>query len=175
MKASNPWRRWCQLFGIPRDQELVETFNCTRNQSAVPKHGQLYVFENYICFYSNLFGKEVKWVVKSTDVKALRRVKKIMGQRIMIKTADEELLFGGFNKCSRAFSCLAKVCNVSVSSAASSCCNLIHAQSVSCRPTPGIIRAMTEPRVKKRFINNIGLEEENKRVRMSKRNTKLLI
>jgi len=152
MKTSKPkWRRWCQIFGIPRDQALVETFNCTFNQSAVPKHGQLYVFEGYICFYSNLFGKEVKLVVKNTNVQVLRRVKRFIGQRIMIKTADEELLFGGFNKCTLAFNCLSQVCNVSMSSSSSSCGNIVQAQAMSSRSATGILRSTSAPFAKKLF------------------------
>jgi len=132
------------------------------------------VFEGYIGFYSNLFGKEVKWVVRSTDVKALQRVKTFMGQRIMIKTADEELMFGGFKKCTRAFNCLSKVCNVSVSSATNSCSNLVHAQAVCSRPKPGLIRAVSEPACKTQFINTPS-KEEHKNSHTSNRTKKMYI
>jgi len=105
-------RKWKRLFKIPHDEELVGNFNCTRHDnSVVPKHGILYIFQRHIAFYSNLFGKETKWITSASDVKSLHKTKTFIGQRIKINNSDGEAIFGGFKKCGQVFSKLSDVVN----------------------------------------------------------------
>ena len=45
----------CDLFKIPRNEMIFDDFGCSL-QSTILFHGRMFVFENFICFYSTMFG-----------------------------------------------------------------------------------------------------------------------
>ena len=54
-RAKSKNREYCQLFGLPASEELVEEYNCAL-QRKILLQGKMYVFSSYVCFYSNVFG-----------------------------------------------------------------------------------------------------------------------
>ena len=48
-------RRLRELFGIPQEETLLVDYMCAMHKKILLQ-GKMYVFENYICFHSNVFG-----------------------------------------------------------------------------------------------------------------------
>jgi hypothetical protein len=48
-------RRLRELFGIPQEETLLVDYMCALHKKILLQ-GKMYVFENYICFHSNVFG-----------------------------------------------------------------------------------------------------------------------
>ncbi|BBN19713.1 hypothetical protein MPTK1_8g12980 [Marchantia polymorpha subsp. ruderalis] len=63
-----------QLFHLPPEEVLIEDFNCAL-QKKILLQGHMYLFEQYVCFYSNIFGYEKKKVIPLKDVTCVRKAK----------------------------------------------------------------------------------------------------
>ncbi|XP_057451219.1 protein VASCULAR ASSOCIATED DEATH 1, chloroplastic isoform X2 [Lotus japonicus] len=63
-----------QLFRLPPEEVLIEDFNCAIQENILIQ-GHLYVFVNFICFYSNIFGFETKRIIPFPEVTGIRRAK----------------------------------------------------------------------------------------------------
>ncbi|CAM6091243.1 unnamed protein product [Calypogeia fissa] len=63
-----------QLFHLPPEEALVEDFNCAL-QKKILLQGHMYLFERYVCFYSNIFGYEKKKVIPLKDITCVRKAK----------------------------------------------------------------------------------------------------
>jgi len=68
--SSRPQR----VFGLSDDEILVEDYSCacqSQNDKMV-RHGRLYIFLNYVCFWSNIIGN-YKQVVPFVDIEEISR------------------------------------------------------------------------------------------------------
>eukprot|EP00250_Pteridium_aquilinum_P013254 c21233_g1_i1 orf=637-2628(-) len=63
-----------QLFHLPPEEILIQEFNCAL-QKRILLQGHLYLFEHYVCFYSNILGYEKKKVIILKDVASVRKAK----------------------------------------------------------------------------------------------------
>ncbi|KAL2609524.1 hypothetical protein R1flu_028097 [Riccia fluitans] len=63
-----------QLFHLPPEEVLIEDFNCAL-QKKILLQGHMYLFDQYVCFYSNIFGYEKKKVIPLKDVTSVRKAK----------------------------------------------------------------------------------------------------
>ncbi|KAL3699206.1 hypothetical protein R1sor_017228 [Riccia sorocarpa] len=63
-----------QLFHLPPEEVLVEDFNCAL-QKKILLQGHMYLFDQYVCFYSNIFGYEKRKVIPLKDVTSVRKAK----------------------------------------------------------------------------------------------------
>ncbi|CAI9770357.1 unnamed protein product [Fraxinus pennsylvanica] len=63
-----------QLFRLPPDEVLVQDFNCALQENFLLQ-GHIYLFDHYICFYSNLFGFETKKIIPFHEITFVRRAK----------------------------------------------------------------------------------------------------
>ncbi|XP_020968317.1 protein VASCULAR ASSOCIATED DEATH 1, chloroplastic isoform X3 [Arachis ipaensis] len=63
-----------QLFRLPPDEVLIEDFNCALQENILIQ-GHMYLFVNFICFYSNIFGFETKRIIAFPEVTSVRRAK----------------------------------------------------------------------------------------------------
>ncbi|KAG1654886.1 hypothetical protein FOA52_006530 [Chlamydomonas sp. UWO 241] len=61
----------CKWFSIPLTERLLDDFTCALRKRALLQ-GRLFVFENYVCFYANVFGYIEKRVLHIPDVVAIR-------------------------------------------------------------------------------------------------------
>ena len=50
-------RRLRNLFDVPEDEKLEVDYMCALHHKILLQ-GKMYVFENYVCFYSNVFGTQ---------------------------------------------------------------------------------------------------------------------
>lgn len=63
-----------QLFHLPSEEVLIQDFNCAL-QKKILLQGHMYLFEHYVCFYSNIFGYEKKKIIVLKDVTSVRKAK----------------------------------------------------------------------------------------------------
>ncbi|CAK9229334.1 unnamed protein product [Sphagnum troendelagicum] len=63
-----------QLFHLPPEEMLIEDFNCAL-QKNILLQGHMYLFNRYVCFYSNIFGYEKKKVIPLKNVTCIRKAK----------------------------------------------------------------------------------------------------
>ncbi|KAG8391517.1 hypothetical protein BUALT_Bualt01G0195900 [Buddleja alternifolia] len=65
-----------QLFRLPPDEALIQDFNCALQENFLLQ-GHMYLFDHYICFYSNLFGFETKKIIPFHEVTSVKRAKAV--------------------------------------------------------------------------------------------------
>ncbi|CAL0324334.1 unnamed protein product [Lupinus luteus] len=63
-----------QLFRLPLEEVIIEDFNCALQENILIQ-GHMYLFVNFICFYSNIFGFETKRIIPLSEVTDVRRAK----------------------------------------------------------------------------------------------------
>ena len=70
-------RRLRRLFNVPEDETLVADYMCALH-SKILLQGKMYVFENYVCFYSNVFGYMKKRTIPFSRITLINRAKTAM-------------------------------------------------------------------------------------------------
>ncbi|XP_019464134.1 PREDICTED: protein VASCULAR ASSOCIATED DEATH 1, chloroplastic-like isoform X2 [Lupinus angustifolius] len=63
-----------QLFRLPLEEVIIDDFNCALQENILFQ-GHMYLFVNFICFYSNIFGFETKRIIPLSEVTDVRRAK----------------------------------------------------------------------------------------------------
>ncbi|GIY50100.1 TBC1 domain family member 9 [Caerostris extrusa] len=58
---------------MPKEEKLVNYYSCCHWRKKLPYQGWIYLSVNHMCFYSQLFGKEFKLVVRWVDVTQIER------------------------------------------------------------------------------------------------------
>uniref|UniRef100_A0A803NCP8 VASt domain-containing protein n=1 Tax=Chenopodium quinoa TaxID=63459 RepID=A0A803NCP8_CHEQI len=93
-----------QLFRLPSEEVLLQDFNCALQENILLQ-GHMYLFENYICFYSNIFGFETKKIISLQEVTSVRRAKTagIFPNAIEIVAAGKKHFFASFLSRDEAF------------------------------------------------------------------------
>ncbi|TKY68923.1 VASCULAR ASSOCIATED DEATH protein 1 [Spatholobus suberectus] len=93
-----------QLFRLPPEEVLIEDFNCAL-QDNILIQGHMYLFVNFICFYSNIFGFETKRIIPLPEVTSVRRAKTagIFPNAIEILAGNRKYFFASFLSRDEAF------------------------------------------------------------------------
>ncbi|KAK9871360.1 hypothetical protein WA026_011625 [Henosepilachna vigintioctopunctata] len=82
---------------VPDDERLVVDYSCAV-QKEILVHGRLYVTQNYICFYANIFGWGTNIVLRWKDVAAITKEKTaiVIPNAVLICTKTEKYFFTSF-------------------------------------------------------------------------------
>lgn len=93
-----------QLFRLPSEEVLLQDFNCALQENILLQ-GHMYLFEHYVCFYSNIFGFETKKIISFQDVTSVRRAKTagIFPNAIEIVAGGKKHFFASFLSRDEAF------------------------------------------------------------------------
>lgn len=67
-------------------------------QKEILVHGRLYVSQNYLCFYANIFGWETNVTIRWKDVSAITKEKTalVIPNAILIKTRSDKFFLTSF-------------------------------------------------------------------------------
>ncbi|EPS59808.1 hypothetical protein M569_14998, partial [Genlisea aurea] len=86
-----------QLFRLPSDETLIQDYNCALQDNFLLQ-GHMYLFDHYICFYSNLFGFETKRIIPFQEITSIRRAKAVavFPTAIEIITSEKKYFFTSF-------------------------------------------------------------------------------
>eukprot|EP01025_Chloroclados_australasicus_P036695 TRINITY_DN3739_c0_g1_i5.p1 TRINITY_DN3739_c0_g1~~TRINITY_DN3739_c0_g1_i5.p1 ORF type:complete len:686 (+),score=67.52 TRINITY_DN3739_c0_g1_i5:148-2058(+) len=60
------------FFNLPKGESLLDEYHCALAKTLLFQ-GRMYVFERYVCFYSNIFGLVKQKIVNMADVTYLRK------------------------------------------------------------------------------------------------------
>ncbi|XP_044278171.1 protein Aster-A isoform X5 [Varanus komodoensis] len=90
--------------GLPEAERLLVDYSCAL-QRDILLQGRLYLSENWICFYSNIFRWETTISIQLKDVKCLKKEKtaKLIPNAIQICTETEKHFFTSFGARDRCF------------------------------------------------------------------------
>ncbi|KAF7845042.1 protein VASCULAR ASSOCIATED DEATH 1, chloroplastic isoform X1 [Senna tora] len=93
-----------QLFRLPTEEVLIEDFNCALQENILIQ-GHMYLFINFICFYSNIFGFETKRIIPFHEVTSVRKAKTagLFPNAIEIFVGSRKYFFASFLSRDEAF------------------------------------------------------------------------
>ena len=74
------------LFQLPPDEAHIDDWSAAISKTIL-QQGRLYLFTNYVCFFSKLFGDDSREVIKLTDVGQMS--KKRNGIEIVVQTGEK--------------------------------------------------------------------------------------
>ena len=90
------------LFHLPEEEEKIDDWSAALLRNILMQ-GRLYLFQNYVCFYSKLFGDDSLEVVKLSDVIAM--TKKRNGIEVVVQNG-ERLFFASLLARNKTFNVL---------------------------------------------------------------------
>ncbi|XP_018565494.1 GRAM domain-containing protein 1B isoform X2 [Anoplophora glabripennis] len=82
---------------VPDDERLVVDYSCAL-QKEILVQGRLYVTQNYLCFYANIFGWETNLTLKWKDVASITKEKTalVIPNAVLISTKSDKYFFTSF-------------------------------------------------------------------------------
>ncbi|XP_065170419.1 protein Aster-B isoform X2 [Atheta coriaria] len=82
---------------VPDDERLIVDYSCAL-QKEILVQGRLYVTQNFLCFYANIFGWETNVTLKWKDVTAMTKEKTalVIPNAILIAVSSERFFFTSF-------------------------------------------------------------------------------
>ncbi|CAF1369075.1 unnamed protein product [Adineta steineri] len=110
-KFKDATKKFYNIFNMPADEKLVIYYSCSFWRGRVPRQGVLYLSVNYLCFYSNLLGKDITLVVKFTDIISIDRVHAFVSEAIRVRTRLYEHDFGMFRKIEETYHIMEQIAN----------------------------------------------------------------
>ncbi|CAF1436530.1 unnamed protein product [Rotaria magnacalcarata] len=110
-KFKNATKKFHKVFNMPTEEKLVIYYSCSYWDGRVPRQGHLFVSVNYLCFFSNLLGKDITITVKFTDITLLERVNAFVSETIHICTRFHEYNFGMFRKIEETYQIVEQIAN----------------------------------------------------------------
>lgn len=95
---------------IPSEERLVVEYSCAI-QRDILVHGRLYVSQNYLCFYANIFRWETQVTIRWKDVTSLTKEKTalVIPNAILVHTNTDRHFLTSFTARDKAFLMLFRV------------------------------------------------------------------
>ncbi|KAJ7335654.1 hypothetical protein JRQ81_013595 [Phrynocephalus forsythii] len=97
---------------VPIDEPLRQNFTCAL-QKEIVYQGKLFISENWICFFSKVFGKDIKISIPVHSVTLIKKTKTalLVPNALVIATASDRYIFVSFLSRDTAYKLLKSVCN----------------------------------------------------------------
>ncbi|XP_069702511.1 protein Aster-B-like isoform X3 [Periplaneta americana] len=95
---------------VPPEERLIVDYSCAL-QKDILVHGRLYVSQNYLCFYANIFRWETSVSLRWKDVTAITKEKTalVIPNAILVCTEGEKLFFTSFGARDKTYLMLFRV------------------------------------------------------------------
>ncbi|KAK3925678.1 Protein Aster-B [Frankliniella fusca] len=95
---------------VPPEERLIVDYSCAVAKEILI-HGRLYVSQNYLCFYANIFRWETLICLRWKDVTAITKEKTalVIPNAILVCTENENLFFTTFGARDKAYLMLFRV------------------------------------------------------------------
>eukprot|EP01114_Cavostelium_apophysatum_P010311 TRINITY_DN2388_c0_g1_i1.p1 TRINITY_DN2388_c0_g1~~TRINITY_DN2388_c0_g1_i1.p1 ORF type:complete len:712 (+),score=215.02 TRINITY_DN2388_c0_g1_i1:200-2335(+) len=101
-------KAFAKKFTLPQEEILIKDFSCALLRNIL-MHGRLYISQNYVCFYSNLFRIKILEVIPMKDVADISKSSKGLSSGIQITTTnDHKYHFASFFSRDKTFDVLTK-------------------------------------------------------------------
>lgn len=119
---------------VSKDELLKQSYTCALQRDMLYQ-GKMFVSQNWICFHSKVFGKDIKISIPVTSVKLIKKTKTalLVPNALVIETTDIDHVFVSFLSRNNTFKFLKSICphlevgKISSSPVASSCENSFRA------------------------------------------------
>uniref|UniRef100_A0A8D0E1T0 GRAM domain containing 2B n=1 Tax=Salvator merianae TaxID=96440 RepID=A0A8D0E1T0_SALMN len=97
---------------IPIDEPLRQNFTCAL-QKEILYQGKLFISENWICFHSKVFGKDIKISIPVLSVTLIKKTKTalLVPNALVITTVSDRYMFVSFLSRDTAYKLLKSVCH----------------------------------------------------------------
>ncbi|KAF6356947.1 GRAM domain containing 2B [Rhinolophus ferrumequinum] len=105
-------RQFHKLFlDVPTEEPLRESFTCAL-QKEILYQGKLFVSENWICFHSKVFGKDIKISIPAFSVTLIKKTKTalLVPNALIIATLTDRYIFVSFLSRDSTYKLLKSVC-----------------------------------------------------------------
>ncbi|PWA26535.1 hypothetical protein CCH79_00001157 [Gambusia affinis] len=126
---------------VSKDELLKQSYTCALQRDMLYQ-GKMFVSQNWICFHSKVFGKDIKISIPVMSVKLIKKTKTalLVPNALVIGTTDIDHVFVSFLSRNNTFKFLKSICphlevdKISSSPAASSCENSFRASCPTSLP-----------------------------------------
>ncbi|KAH9510562.1 TBC1 domain member 8B, variant 4 [Dermatophagoides farinae] len=117
--------KFIKLFSMPEEEKLVNYYYCSYFKGSFPRQGWLCISINHLCFYSNIFGNEIKIITKWIDVKDFFLHQKhhleiddprFFPNSIRVITRTKKYLFSMFLRAVEVYSLMEQLANLAMKS-----------------------------------------------------------
>ncbi|XP_028406902.1 GRAM domain-containing protein 2B-like isoform X2 [Dendronephthya gigantea] len=98
LSPRNPYEEFHKLFtDIPKEEFPINDYSCALSREIL-LHGRLFLSQNWLCFYSNIFGWETVVKLELRKVKSIARARTayMFPNAILIRTEKKKYLFCSF-------------------------------------------------------------------------------
>ncbi|XP_067829452.1 GRAM domain-containing protein 2A isoform X2 [Heptranchias perlo] len=98
---------------VPEQETLRKVYSCAL-QKEILIQGRLYISSNWLCFYANFFGKDIKVVAPVTSVTLVKkhRTAGLLPNGLVIRTSlNEKYIFVSFISRDNVYDVLKQVCS----------------------------------------------------------------
>lgn len=114
---------------------MFSDYSCSYFKAKFPRQGWIYLSVNHLCFYSNIFGNEIKLIIKWADIKVsvflFNKFNKLNCSKIqemeldnprffpnsiLVITRNKKHLFSMFFKASEVYSMMEQLANLAMKS-----------------------------------------------------------
>ncbi|XP_050310363.1 TBC1 domain family member 9 isoform X2 [Anthonomus grandis grandis] len=86
-----------RLFGLPKDEKLVNYYSCSYWKGKLPRQGWMYLSINYCCFHAFILGTDTKVCIRWSEVTGLSKKNSMLfPDSIEIVTREKEYHFSMF-------------------------------------------------------------------------------
>ena len=108
--------RFHRCFAACKDEKLVSYYSCSWLKSALPSQGWMYLTETHLAFYSFIFGKESKLLLRWTDVIKVEKTKNlVVPDKLKISTRESNHYFGMFiNRANEAYDIIRQLADLAM-------------------------------------------------------------
>ncbi|KAL4229245.1 Protein Aster-B [Mactra antiquata] len=93
-----------QFKEIPTDERLIVDYSCAL-QKEILVHGRMFVTQNWICFYANIFRWETVVTIPTKDILAITKEKtaRVIPNAVQVTTDKEKYFFTSFTARDKTF------------------------------------------------------------------------
>ncbi|KAG8188646.1 hypothetical protein JTE90_026751 [Oedothorax gibbosus] len=107
--------KFSRLFNMPKEEKLVNYYSCCFWKKKLPCQGWLYLSVNHMCFHSQLFGKEIKLIIRWVDVTQIEKNDSLVfPDSISVLTRTKKFNFSMFLKLEETFSLMQQLANIAM-------------------------------------------------------------
>ncbi|CAG0919353.1 unnamed protein product [Notodromas monacha] len=99
-----------RLFNLPNDERLLVDYSCAL-QRDILLQGRMYISQNYVCFYANIFRWETIVCIRCKDITTVTREKtaRVIPNAIQIATTLEKYFFTSFAAREKTYTMIFRV------------------------------------------------------------------
>ncbi|CAG9760077.1 unnamed protein product [Ceutorhynchus assimilis] len=104
-----------RLFGLPKDEKLVNYYSCSYWKGRLPRQGWMYLSINYCCFHAFILGMDTKVCIRWSEVTELSKKNSLVfPDAIKIATREKEYYFSMFLTKNETYSLMEQLVDLAV-------------------------------------------------------------